>query len=92
LAPGDVLSLGCAGGICDDIDRLVERIREERSPLAAYAQALQETSRTPADEEKARRILVAQMPLGVRWIEPEDVAPAVAFLASDAAHMVSGAT
>ncbi len=30
--------------------------------------------------------------LGVPWIEPEDVAPVVVFLASDAARMVSGAT
>jgi NAD(P)-dependent dehydrogenase (short-subunit alcohol dehydrogenase family) len=29
--------------------------------------------------------------LGVPWIEPEDVASAVVFLASDAARMVSGA-
>jgi NAD(P)-dependent dehydrogenase (short-subunit alcohol dehydrogenase family) len=30
--------------------------------------------------------------LGVPWIEPEDVAPVVVFLASDAARMFSGAT
>ena len=29
---------------------------------------------------------------GVPWIEPEDVAPVVVFLASNAARMVSGAT
>jgi NAD(P)-dependent dehydrogenase (short-subunit alcohol dehydrogenase family) len=46
----------------------------------------------PADEEKARRILVAKTPLGVPWIEPEDVAPVVVFLASEAARMVTGAT
>jgi NAD(P)-dependent dehydrogenase (short-subunit alcohol dehydrogenase family) len=61
-----------------------------------YAQALQEAGQKPtgsqADEEKARRVLVAKTPLGVPWIEPEDVAPAVVFLASDAARMVSGAT
>ena len=52
--------------------------------------------RTPegssADEEAARKILTSKTPLGVPWIEPEDVAPVVVFLTSDAARMVSGAT
>jgi Enoyl-(Acyl carrier protein) reductase len=39
-----------------------------------------------------RKILATKTPLGVPWIEPGDVAPVVVFLASDAAHMVSGAT
>jgi NAD(P)-dependent dehydrogenase (short-subunit alcohol dehydrogenase family) len=37
-------------------------------------------------------MLVTRTPLAVPWIEPEDVAPAVVVLASDAARMVSGAT
>jgi NAD(P)-dependent dehydrogenase (short-subunit alcohol dehydrogenase family) len=45
-----------------------------------------------ADEEPARQILAASSPLGVPWIEPEDVAPVVVFLASKEARMVSGAT
>lgn len=61
-----------------------------------YVQAIQEAGQTPtgfpADEEKARAILVAKTPLGVPWIEPEDVASVVMFLASDGARMVSGAT
>jgi NAD(P)-dependent dehydrogenase (short-subunit alcohol dehydrogenase family) len=61
-----------------------------------YAQALQEAGQTPEgspeDEGTARKILVARTPLGVPWIEPEDVAPVVVFLASDAARLVSGAT
>jgi NAD(P)-dependent dehydrogenase (short-subunit alcohol dehydrogenase family) len=61
-----------------------------------YAQALQAAGRTPTgsstDEEEARKVLTAKTPLGVPWIEPEDVAPVVVFLASDAARMVSGAT
>jgi NAD(P)-dependent dehydrogenase (short-subunit alcohol dehydrogenase family) len=61
-----------------------------------YAQALlaagKTPSATPADEEMARQILTASSPLGVPWIEPEDLAPAVVFLASDEARMVSGAT
>jgi SDR family mycofactocin-dependent oxidoreductase len=61
-----------------------------------YAQALEDGGRSPtgsaADEEEARKILATKTPLGVPWIEPEDVAPVVVFLASDAARMVSGAT
>ena len=62
-----------------------------------YAQVLQEAGQTPtgsaaADEAEARKALIARTPLGVPWIEPEDVAPVVVFLASDAARMVSGAT
>jgi NAD(P)-dependent dehydrogenase (short-subunit alcohol dehydrogenase family) len=61
-----------------------------------YAQALQAAGRrptgTPVDEEEARKVLTAATPLGVPWIKPEDVAPVVVFLASDAARMVSGAT
>jgi NAD(P)-dependent dehydrogenase (short-subunit alcohol dehydrogenase family) len=61
-----------------------------------YAQALQAAGRTPTgsstDEEEARNVLTAKTPLGVPWIEPEDVAPVVVFLASAAARMVSGAT
>jgi NAD(P)-dependent dehydrogenase (short-subunit alcohol dehydrogenase family) len=43
-------------------------------------------------EQKARQRLIAKTPLGVPWIEPEAIAPAVVFLASDEAYMVSGAT
>jgi SDR family mycofactocin-dependent oxidoreductase len=61
-----------------------------------YAQALNDGGRSlagsAADEEEARKMLVTRTPLGVPWIEPEDVAPVVVFLASDAARMVSGAT
>jgi NAD(P)-dependent dehydrogenase (short-subunit alcohol dehydrogenase family) len=61
-----------------------------------YAQVLQDAGRRPnglpADEEQARKILIAKTPLGVPWIEPGDVAHVVVFLASDAARMVSGAT
>jgi SDR family mycofactocin-dependent oxidoreductase len=62
-----------------------------------YAQVLQDAGRQPTeslsrDEEEARRILTARTPLGVPWIEPEDVAQVVVFLASDSARMVSGAT
>jgi len=61
-----------------------------------YAQVLQEAGKSPTgwptDEEEARKILITRTPLGVPWIEPEDVAPVVVFLASDSARMISGAT
>jgi NAD(P)-dependent dehydrogenase (short-subunit alcohol dehydrogenase family) len=43
-------------------------------------------------EAEAKKKLIAKTPLGVPWIEPEAVVPVVVFLASDEAHMVSGAT
>jgi NAD(P)-dependent dehydrogenase (short-subunit alcohol dehydrogenase family) len=60
-----------------------------------YAQAIQSSGGTPTgdaqkDERTAVEGLAAKSPLGVPWVEPEDVAPLVVFLASDAARMVSG--
>ncbi|MXV44193.1 SDR family NAD(P)-dependent oxidoreductase [Saccharibacter sp. 17.LH.SD] len=60
-----------------------------------YAQAIEVAGKTPTgqvakDEATARAGLAGKSPLGVPWIEPEDVAPMVAFLASDAARMISG--
>jgi NAD(P)-dependent dehydrogenase (short-subunit alcohol dehydrogenase family) len=60
-----------------------------------YAQAADEfqTNKPTAElEAEAEKKLIAKSPLGVPWIEPEAVAPVVVFLASDEAHMVSGAT
>jgi NAD(P)-dependent dehydrogenase (short-subunit alcohol dehydrogenase family) len=62
-----------------------------------YAQAISAAGQQPSgdsarDEETARRLLTAKSPLGVPWVEPNDVAPLVVFLASDAARMVSGAS
>jgi NAD(P)-dependent dehydrogenase (short-subunit alcohol dehydrogenase family) len=61
-----------------------------------FVQVLQEAGQQPngslGREDKARKILAARSPLGVPWIEPEDVAPVIVFLASDAARMISGAT
>ena len=46
---------------------------------------------TTQEEEEPRKILTTRIPMGVPWIEPEDVRSVVVFLASDAARMVSGA-
>jgi NAD(P)-dependent dehydrogenase (short-subunit alcohol dehydrogenase family) len=60
-----------------------------------YAQAVDNlNSQEPIAELEAaaEKKLIAKTPLGVPWIEPQDVAPVVVFLASDEAYMVSGAT
>ena len=60
-----------------------------------YEQAvddLESKAPTAILETEAEKKLIAKTPLGVPWIEPEAVAPAVVFLASDEAYMVSGAT
>jgi hypothetical protein len=43
-------------------------------------------------ETGSRHCTIAQIDDCVPWIEPEDAAPVVVFLASDAARMVSGPT
>jgi NAD(P)-dependent dehydrogenase (short-subunit alcohol dehydrogenase family) len=62
-----------------------------------YAQAISAAGQQPSgqpdqDEATAKRLLAAKSPLGVPWIDPADIAPVVAFLASDEARMVSGAS
>jgi NAD(P)-dependent dehydrogenase (short-subunit alcohol dehydrogenase family) len=62
---------------------------------ARYAQALIDGGGEPSgdvhrDEEAATEALAAKSPLKVPWVQPEDVAPLVVFLASDEARMVSG--
>ena len=62
-----------------------------------YAAAIREGGGEPsgdvaADEKAMVESQTKKTPLGVPWIAPEDVAPAVVFLASDEARMISGAT
>lgn len=60
-----------------------------------YAQAIETGGGTPTGDESkdaasAEHALAAKLPLRVPWVEPADIAPAVVFLASDGARMVSG--
>jgi len=60
-----------------------------------YAQAVDDLANTEALdrlEEEAKEKLSAKSPLGVPWLPADAIAPAVVFLASDDAYMVSGAT
>jgi NAD(P)-dependent dehydrogenase (short-subunit alcohol dehydrogenase family) len=61
-------------------------------PLCPGRRRVQSAKPTSALEAEAKQKLIAKSPLGVPWIEPEAIAPAVVFLASDEACMVSGAT
>lgn len=60
-----------------------------------YAQAIETGGKQPSgdeakDEKAAAQALAGKLPLGLPWLAPDSVAPAVVFLASDAAAMVSG--
>lgn len=60
-----------------------------------YTQVLEKAGRKemkPSSEDEAKKILEGKSPFGIPWIEPEDIAPVVVFLASDAARIVSGVT
>jgi len=72
-----------------------ERPGDEVLDRELFRQAVDDfdsTRPTAVLEAEAKTKLSAKSPLGIPWIEPEAIAPAVVFLASDEAHMVSGAT
>ncbi len=61
-----------------------------------WSMAVGETMTTPPpehpSEEETIQARLPKVPLGVPWLQPEQVAPVAVFLASDAAAMVTGAT
>jgi SDR family mycofactocin-dependent oxidoreductase len=71
------------------IDTPLTRHRDRYAQAADEFESKQPTAVLEAD---AKKKLIAKSPLGIPWIEPEAIAPAVVFLASDEAYMVSGAT
>jgi NAD(P)-dependent dehydrogenase (short-subunit alcohol dehydrogenase family) len=46
---------------------------------------------TPTEEEVAQKMM-KKSPMKIPWLQPQDIAPVAVFLASDEAHLVSGAT
>ncbi len=61
-----------------------------------WSMAVGETMTTPPPEHPSEKETIKarlpKVPLGVPWLQPEQVAPVAVFLASDAAAMVTGAT
>lgn len=64
--------------------------RNETRWKEAIASATGKTVADPTQAE-AEAVLKIRLPLGVPWLNPDHVAPAAVFLASDAAAMVTGA-
>jgi NAD(P)-dependent dehydrogenase (short-subunit alcohol dehydrogenase family) len=71
------------------IDTALTRHRQRYAQVVGGLTSKESTGELETEAEKK---LIAKTPLGVPWIEPEAIAPAVVFLASDDARMVSGAT
>lgn len=67
-------------------------LTRHRQRYAQVVDALDSEADTATLEKDAVARLIAKTPLGVPWISPDEIAPAVVFLASDEARMVSGAT
>lgn len=67
-------------------------LTRHRQRYAQIIDDLESQEPTAKMEREAKMRLAAKSPLGAPWLAPEAVAPAVVFLASDEACMVSGAT
>jgi NAD(P)-dependent dehydrogenase (short-subunit alcohol dehydrogenase family) len=60
-----------------------------------WKEALKESGKEPKDNPTEQEVIAARMPqavMGIPWMQPDEVAPSVVFLCTDAANRVSGAT
>ncbi|MBA3833374.1 MAG: SDR family NAD(P)-dependent oxidoreductase [Chthoniobacterales bacterium] len=60
-----------------------------------WKEALKEGGKQPNDQPTEQEVIAARLPqavMGIPWMQPDEVAPAVVFLCTDAANRVSGAT
>lgn len=73
------------------IDTALTR-HEDRYAKAIKSGGKQPTGDEAKDEKTAAEALAAKLPLGVPWLEPDAMAPAFVFLASEGASMVSGSS
>ena len=67
-------------------------LTRHRSRYEQATNNLDSTLTTDELEAKTIKSMTAKLPLGVPWIDPADIAPAVVFLASDESRMMSGAS
>ncbi|MEK7839906.1 MAG: SDR family oxidoreductase, partial [Pseudomonadota bacterium] len=89
--PGQVNYAGAKAGIVGFSKALAREIGSRHITVNAVAPGFIDTDMTKALPEAAREALLKQIPLG-RLGLPEDIAHAVAFLASPQAAYITGAT
>jgi len=59
-----------------------------------WKEALKEAGKEPKDNPTEQEVVAARMPqsvMGIPWMQPDELAPAVVFLCTDVANRVSGA-
>jgi NAD(P)-dependent dehydrogenase (short-subunit alcohol dehydrogenase family) len=60
-----------------------------------WKEALKEGGKEPKENPTEQEVIAARLPqavMGIPWMQPDEVSPAVVFLCTDAANRVSGAT
>ena len=60
-----------------------------------WKEALKEAGKQPKENPTEEEVIAARLPsavMGIPWMQPDEVAPAVVFLCTDAANRVTGAT
>ncbi|MEN6439390.1 MAG: 3-oxoacyl-[acyl-carrier-protein] reductase [Syntrophobacter sp.] len=87
--PGQCNYSAAKAGLIGLTRSLAREIISRKITVNAVAPGFIETDMTFALPEKAREMLLTQIPAG-RYGKPEDIAAAVAFLASDAAGYITG--